>query len=439
MPNISSMIVRCGTLALLLVTPAIEAATLIPAGAVWKFSDTGANLGTIWRSPDFDDSLWFAGAAQLGYGDGDEATTNQFGLDPNNKHLTTYYRHSFQVQDLGSISNLQMRLLRDDGAVVYINGAEIFRSNLPTGTIGFQTRAQADAVMDGNTWIAVDLPVSAIREGQNVLAVEVHQITPSSSDLSFDFELLANIPPFRSQPAMTQSPAALGGSGHYYEAVVVPGGASWNTASVGATNRGGYLATITSQAETGLIYDLIKNNPAIWHDRSGDAYGPWLGGIQPAGSSEPAGGWIWVTGEPFVYSRWADGEPNNRFGTEDRIHFFGRAARTGDLWNDNAAADAETFGYVVEYDRNLEPAPILEFTFNEAGAAANSSGKDTNSAVLMQGSTPQDFHSADGEGVSGLPGDRAFDNRHSTGMGDVGSGGRAAMAADATALMVSSR
>ena len=63
---------------------------LVPMGAVWKHLDTGVDQGTAWIAPGSNDNAWPSGAAHLGYGDGDEATTVSFGPDPNNRHITTY-------------------------------------------------------------------------------------------------------------------------------------------------------------------------------------------------------------------------------------------------------------------------------------------------------------------------------------------------------------
>jgi len=68
---------------------------------------------------------------------------------------------------------------------------------------------------------------------------------------------------------------------------------------------GGHLATITSEAENAFIYGLASNNIALWHSLpNGCVLGPWLGGTQPTGSSEPGGGWRWVTGETWSYTNW---------------------------------------------------------------------------------------------------------------------------------------
>ncbi|MBN2505696.1 MAG: lamin tail domain-containing protein [Verrucomicrobia bacterium] len=162
--------------------------TLITFGAGWKYLDNGTDQGTAWSAPGFDDSAWAAGPAELGYGESDQATTVSFGPDQNNVYITTYFRHAFLVDDPAPFEFLNLRLKHDDGAVVYLNGTEIYRVNLPSGTITSQTRAPNTAE---NSLVAGSASVSLLAAGTNVVAVEMHQQSPTSSDLSFDFQLEA--------------------------------------------------------------------------------------------------------------------------------------------------------------------------------------------------------------------------------------------------------
>jgi hypothetical protein len=168
------------------------AQTLISTGATWKYLDNGSNQGTAWRAIAFNDSAWKSGPAQLGYGDGDEATVVSFGGSANRKYITTYFRNSFTVATPAAITSLALRLLRDDGAVVYLNGAEVARSNMPSGTISYTTLASS-AVSGSAEGTYYDFTVSPslLVSGTNVLAVEVHQNNRTSSDLSFAAELKA--------------------------------------------------------------------------------------------------------------------------------------------------------------------------------------------------------------------------------------------------------
>lgn len=163
---------------------------LVPTGSVWKFLDNGTNQGTAWRATGFADGTWASGAAELGYGDGDEATVVSFGPNASAKYVTTYFRRAFTVANPSAFAALSLRLLRDDGAVVYLNGAEVFRNNMPSGTVTSSTLASAAlGGADETTFVTASVPVSAILTGTNVLAVEVHQANGTSSDVSFDLEL----------------------------------------------------------------------------------------------------------------------------------------------------------------------------------------------------------------------------------------------------------
>ncbi|MFZ2650021.1 MAG: Ig-like domain-containing protein [Burkholderiaceae bacterium] len=166
-------------------------ASLVAASSVWKFLDNGSNQGTAWRAPSFDDSAWPSGAAQLGYGDGDESTVIGYGPNANAKYITTYFRKSFNVANPAALSALNLRVKRDDGIVVYLNGIEIYRDNMPAGTVTSTTLAPTFAADDGATWLATTLSNASLVQGLNVLAAEVHQSTLDSSDLSFDLELTA--------------------------------------------------------------------------------------------------------------------------------------------------------------------------------------------------------------------------------------------------------
>ena len=109
--------------------------TLIHGGDVWKYSDTGQDLGTNWAQPDYDDGGWASGAARLGYGDPAVFTTVSFGPNATNRYITTYFRDSFVVPGNVTFTNLNFRLARVDGAVVWLNGREAFRTNMPAGPI----------------------------------------------------------------------------------------------------------------------------------------------------------------------------------------------------------------------------------------------------------------------------------------------------------------
>jgi tartrate-resistant acid phosphatase type 5 len=181
---------------------------LVAAGSAWKYLDNGSNQGTAWQASGFDESTWKSGNAELGYGDGDEATVVGYGPDANNKYITTYFRRTFTVANAAAVSSLQLRLIRDDGAVVYLNGVEVFRSNMNPGPVTYTSLAPLSiGGADESTWLPATISPTGLVSGTNVLAVEIHQASPDSSDISFNLGLDAIVstagPPAPAAPQLT--------------------------------------------------------------------------------------------------------------------------------------------------------------------------------------------------------------------------------------------
>ena len=156
---------------------------------------------------------------------------------------------------------------------------------------------------------------------------------------------------------------ASGGNGHYYERVDTSL-IDWYTAKSNAelmvhVGLNGHLVTVTSPLEQDFIVnEFLYNTPPVYGQSEQQHY--WMGGYQPDGSPEPGGNWQWVTGEPWDFTAWGDGEPNNSGGHEDSLHYFVMEDRDSvqfGLWNDlpyNQTGDV--MGYLVEYDPVPEPA-----------------------------------------------------------------------------------
>jgi len=102
---------------------------------------------------------------------------------------------------------------------------------------------------------------------------------------------------------------AEGGNGHWYQ-LVISGSVTWEAARSASVLRGGHLATPTSLSERNCLVD-VASRPEAWIEHCcGLVNGPWLGGYQPADATS-ASSWRWVTGEPWSWTDWAPGEPNN--------------------------------------------------------------------------------------------------------------------------------
>jgi hypothetical protein len=165
---------------------------LIAQNQHWNYNDNGIDLGTTWRTTGYRETQneWQSGIAELGYGDADENTIVEYGPSSTSKYPTTYFRHYFSVYDFELVDTLLVKLRRDDGAVIYINGQEVVRSSMPTGTINYSTYANVTA--DGSNediFFEFKFLATMLVSGTNEIAVEIHQVNATSSDISFELEL----------------------------------------------------------------------------------------------------------------------------------------------------------------------------------------------------------------------------------------------------------
>ena len=165
--------------------------TLVAINSVWKYLDDGTDPGPDWFSPSFGDSAWFSGPAELGYGDGDEATVVRGTNLLSERIITTYFRHEFNLANPPAYVLAQMRVRRDDGVIIYLNGVEIYRNTMPAGPVNYLTLATT-SVGDENAYLPANVDPGLLVAGRNVVAAEIHQPNLTSSDISFAFELTAS-------------------------------------------------------------------------------------------------------------------------------------------------------------------------------------------------------------------------------------------------------
>lgn len=183
----------------------IAPASLISYGGAWKYLDNNTRP-TGWETTTFNDASWASGNAELGYGDGGEATVVSFGPSSTNKYVTTYFRRVVNITGLNTYANMTFNVIRDDGFVLYVNGAEVYRNNMPSGTIGHSTLANATVGgTDETTPVSFSICPSAFVEGNNTIAIEMHQDAVTSSDISFNLQLTGNTLT-GGTPVITRSP-----------------------------------------------------------------------------------------------------------------------------------------------------------------------------------------------------------------------------------------
>ncbi|MEI6949909.1 T9SS type A sorting domain-containing protein [Paraflavisolibacter sp. H34] len=166
--------------------------TLVPFGSSWNYLDNGTNQGTAWRALGFNDGAWKTGNGKLGYGLSGLTTTVSYGPDEDDKYITTYFRKTISIADVSTFTGFTVNAYREDGVVVYVNGMEVYRNNMPTGTISYTTAASASPSNDGAAPVTFTVPVARFTSGSNVIAAEIHQKSTTSSDILFDLNLVAS-------------------------------------------------------------------------------------------------------------------------------------------------------------------------------------------------------------------------------------------------------
>lgn len=160
--------------------------TLISMGSSWRYFDGSSQPASNWHTPTYPDAGWAIGAAPLGYGGRGEVTTIGYGGNANDKYRTSYYRYRANITNLTEKSDFLLTLLVDDGAAVYVNGTEVGRSNLPAGQLMDTTFA---TTYNNGITTSFTVPSNLLKEGVNLIAVEVHQCNANSSDVVFDLSM----------------------------------------------------------------------------------------------------------------------------------------------------------------------------------------------------------------------------------------------------------
>ena len=234
---------------------------LVPAESVWKYLDNGTDQGTAWRGTNFNESAWASGPAQLGYGDGDEVTRVEdnpvagYNVADTNRYITTYFRRTFLVANASLVTNLLISALHDDGIAVYLNGAEVFRRNLAAGAAYTDVAPTAVSGLDESiNFYSSTTNGSLLVNGTNLLAVEIHQSGASSSDISFDLELIGDLASPNVLPSVSIVAPASGAI------LAAPGS---NFVSVSASDPDGSIARVDMYTN-GVFHRSVSAAPYEW-------------------------------------------------------------------------------------------------------------------------------------------------------------------------------
>jgi hypothetical protein len=164
---------------------------LVKSGDEWRYWDNGMNPEHEWKSLDYDDSKWKLGAAPFGSRN-NPATAVDVGT-ADHRYITTYFRHTFEVAEPSFYRSAVIRVVRADGAIVYLNGKEVYRVNLPRGAVDTDMMATRKLTgLEREAFFPVKIDTANLRHGKNVIAAEIHLNSPQCDDIRFDLELFAN-------------------------------------------------------------------------------------------------------------------------------------------------------------------------------------------------------------------------------------------------------
>ena len=245
---------------------------LINGGSTWTYNDTGQDLGTDWAQSNYDDSGWSNGLARLGYGDPATATTVRYGPLSNNKFVTTYFRQSFAVPWNLVLTNLNLRVARADGVVVWLNGQEIYRANLPAGPIGYTNLALSTmTIFNRHNFFPTNVPVN-LPTGTNWLAAEVHMGAVNNAAMGFDLEALGTgyqLPPPSLSIALTgvnqltlSWPLSYGNGFSLCSTTNLHAAGSWAPVAAGIQTNGGQL-TATQALDSNATFFRLQQPQAL--------------------------------------------------------------------------------------------------------------------------------------------------------------------------------
>lgn len=176
---------------------------VIPRRSVWQFTENVSDAVAGWNTEAFNDGMWSYGPGPLGFGDNPTTVVNKL-----SNGIVAYFRRTFVVPFLDQVLLMKADILRDDGAVCYINGNEVFRSNVNPGAVLGPNTLAASSVQGTaeKTYLRVDVPRTGLTAGENTFACEVHQCAANDADLTFDLSLILSLRAEYTYPSWSVTP-----------------------------------------------------------------------------------------------------------------------------------------------------------------------------------------------------------------------------------------
>jgi hypothetical protein len=242
------------------------------ANASWKYNAAGSDLGTNWLNWWFDNDdpiptpAWNNAPGPLGYTGSPgswPAIATALPSGPNTYYFRTHFTWSgFSANNLTFVVTNYL----SDGAVFYLNGAELHRTRMPAGTITYTTSATGTASPVGQPEVFT-ISASALTQGDNVLAVETHQAPSSSDDMVFGFSLTAGaqFPVMFPDPTQPIDQTAVAGTPVTFSVPIIGSGPlTYQWTDDGGTITGATNAAYTfspALTDNGSYYAVVVSNP----------------------------------------------------------------------------------------------------------------------------------------------------------------------------------
>ena len=166
---------------------AVNFGEFLPTGQYWNYWNSKDAPDAAWNSTA-DLSQWKHGASPLGWGDRDAATP--FVLAASERPITTYFARDVNLGTISADFELTLDVRVDDGAVIYVNGTEVKRVNMPEGAVTNNTNAKSNVSLGAakKNLATVSVPRDVLKDGVNRIAVEEHANYAGAVSVSFDLK-----------------------------------------------------------------------------------------------------------------------------------------------------------------------------------------------------------------------------------------------------------
>ena len=169
--------------------PQPATSVVVEKGSAWAWRYEATAPPSSWAAAGFDDSAWQRGPGSLGFGTTVPLGTNIDSFElTSQRPLAAYFRRSFTVADASRAVRLELETVADDGVVIYVNGTEVGRANMPAGpvTVGTYATSARNSTVANAAPVTVTVPASLLTTGTNVIAAETHLNFRATRDVGFD-------------------------------------------------------------------------------------------------------------------------------------------------------------------------------------------------------------------------------------------------------------